>query len=87
MAVWTGVEILLWGGLIDEWETFDTETHAYDPAADRWRRLPPAGEPPDVRAAAAAVWTGDALLVWGGTSPSGRREDPPPLATGFRLQF
>jgi N-acetylneuraminic acid mutarotase len=42
---------------------------AYDPTADRWDGLPPA--PTSARAAAAALWTGDEALVWGGVGDLG----------------
>jgi hypothetical protein len=64
-AVWTGEELLLWGGEYDP----RTEAHprgglAYDPVADRWRRIPPA--PIRGRTSHVAVWTGTEMLVWGG---------------------
>jgi hypothetical protein len=67
-AVWTGRELLLWGG-----DTPVTGARAdgamrpgdglaYDPAAGRWRRLrPPPGVP--LERARAAGWTGKELLV------------------------
>jgi N-acetylneuraminic acid mutarotase len=42
---------------------------AYDPGIDRWRRIAPMEEP---RQGAVSVWTGDALLVWGGIGEGGR---------------
>jgi hypothetical protein len=47
---------------------------AYAPAADQWRRLPPA--PLAHRSDHAAVWTGNDMLVWGGVQPGrgGRSE-------------
>jgi hypothetical protein len=39
---------------------------AYDPASDSWRKLP---DPPiDPRIGHAAVWSGDRMYIWGGTS-------------------
>ena len=72
-AVWTGADLLIWGG-----GPFGVrplaDGAAYDPAADRWRRLPPA--PLAGRTWHAAVWTGTEMLVWGGTrpAPGGRPE-------------
>ena len=52
LAVWTGRRMLVWG-------PFDA--FSYDPAANRWRRLPAA---PTTRGF--AVWTGRELIGWGG---------------------
>jgi hypothetical protein len=47
---------------------------AYDPGANRWRRLPAIESG---RTGAAAVWTGTRLLLWGGqTTPVGERVTP-----------
>ena len=62
-AVWTGTEMVVWGGF-DNTSYFD-DGGAYDPATDTWRTVPkgPLG-PRAVRAS--AVWTGTEMLVWGG---------------------
>jgi len=72
-AVWTGTELLIWGGGPFGRRPL-ADGAAYDPAADRWRRLPPA--PLAGRSWHAAVWTGTEMLVWGGTrpAPGGRAE-------------
>jgi N-acetylneuraminic acid mutarotase len=40
-----------------------SDVAAYDPAADRWERLPPS---PLAAAGSAAFWTGREVVVWGG---------------------
>lgn len=65
-AVWTGEEMIVWGGA---WRAGNAPIYlddgaAYDPAADRWRRLPPARLAP--RADHLAAWTGTEMLIWGG---------------------
>jgi N-acetylneuraminic acid mutarotase len=76
-AVWTGTELLVWGG-----SSSLTEIHGdggrYDPAVDRWSPLR-AGPTVLPRTGHSAVWTGDAMLVWGGltvppNAPSGVSE-------------
>ena len=52
-VAWTGHEMIVWG----------PEAAAYDPDADTWRLLPDA---PFSATGAAAVWTGDELIVLGG---------------------
>jgi hypothetical protein len=78
-AVWTGGDLLIWGG-----GPFGVrplaDGAAYDPAADRWRRLPPA--PLAGRSGHAAVWTGTEMLVWGGARPASGGRSEVVLADG-----
>lgn len=66
-AVFTGGEILLWGGY-GEGESALGDGAAYDPEADRWRMLPDAPIAPAIPVA--TVWTGEEVLVWGSTDRS-----------------
>lgn len=61
-AVWTGEEVLLWGGRDVAGPRADGA--AYDPRTDRWRPLPPA---PLSARSVQATWTGREMLLWGGT--------------------
>jgi len=65
-AVWTGSELVIWGGVGcgPSAELCGTGA-AYDPRTDRWRALPTKGAP-TARSGHGAVWTGERLLVWGG---------------------
>jgi hypothetical protein len=65
VAVWDGHEVLLVGGRIRWGGRLPLVTHgfAYNPATNRWRRLPSMGQG---RIGQVAVWTGRQLLVWGG---------------------
>ncbi|HEX3425827.1 MAG TPA: hypothetical protein VHT30_06825 [Acidimicrobiales bacterium] len=72
-AVWTGKEMLVWGGESCAGGTCpsDQSPHlgdgaAYVPASDSWHRL--ARSPLAGREAAATAWTGTELLLWGGTT-------------------
>jgi N-acetylneuraminic acid mutarotase len=65
-AVWTGREMIVWGGA---WRAGNAsiwldDGAAYDPAADRWRKI--AGSPLAGRSDAFIAWTGSQVLVWGG---------------------
>lgn len=62
-AVWTGVELIIWGGLSTK---DDLNTGArYYPATDSW--LPTNhGLAPAPRWGHTAVWTGKEMIVWGG---------------------
>jgi hypothetical protein len=67
--VWTGEEVLVWGGFnIDDTSGKRIDGGrgaAYDPATDRWRRLP--RSPLSYRTSAIVAWTGRLLLVIGGS--------------------
>lgn len=64
VSVWTGTELIVWGGSVNDPTDSGPVGVALDPAANRWRALPPA--PIASRGGAAAVWTGTEMLVWGG---------------------
>ncbi|MDX6513029.1 MAG: hypothetical protein QOE36_2533 [Gaiellaceae bacterium] len=72
-AVWTGKRLLLWGGQTGRAGALVTASRglAFDPKANRWSRLPQA--PLTGRVDPTAVWTGRALLVWGGDSGNGKK--------------
>jgi hypothetical protein len=67
-AVWTGTEMIVWGG--GDFRQALDDGAAYDPAADAWRVLAPA--PISPRERAVAVWTGREMVVTGGTYVSSR---------------
>jgi hypothetical protein len=73
-AVWTGHELLV-GDVQEAGTGGATVAAAYDPAADRWRRLPPS---PRLTVggghlrARTAMWAGSRLLVWNLWSGSAR---------------
>jgi N-acetylneuraminic acid mutarotase len=68
-SVWTGKEMLVWGGLNPSDADPDTgeffgDGAAYDPLTMSWRSLSPA--PIEARAGHTAVWTGTEMIIWGG---------------------
>lgn len=69
-AVWTGSEILIWGGL-ERGETGEIVPRGdgarYDTSRDAWTLLSAAGAP-SARAGHSAVWTGRQMIVWGGSA-------------------
>ena len=71
-AVWTGEEMIVWGG-VSRRGTIEPvgDGAAYDPAADSWRGIAPA--PSGVLGApgAGAAWTGTTAVFWAGNSPDG----------------
>jgi N-acetylneuraminic acid mutarotase len=72
-AVWTGKEMLIWGGYTDSHaryngahtEAFVGSGGRYDPATDSWRPITMRGAP-SKRCWHTAVWTGTEMIVWGG---------------------
>ena len=67
-TVWTGHELLVWGGYVftgygDEVPAADG--FVFDARASRWRAM--AASPLGARVDAASAWTGEELLVWGGS--------------------
>ena len=65
-AVWTGDEMIVWGGSTDLVTYLDSGGR-YDPATDSWSATSTAGAPV-ARDRHSAVWAGDRMIVWGGTS-------------------
>jgi len=72
--VWTGEEMVLWGGrdcgagrCDDESVPALADGAAYDAAADTWRPLSPS--PLSPRSGTSAEWTGREVLFWGGRGP------------------
>lgn len=62
-AVWTGVEMVIWGGSNGSYLNTGLR---YRPATNSWRELPLANAP-SARVAAPAVWTGLEMILWGGS--------------------
>jgi N-acetylneuraminic acid mutarotase len=74
-AVWTGAEMVLWGG--GSYPTYTNTGSRYDPVVDVWS-LTSITDAPSPRGGHTAVWTGTEMIVWGGYGASGN------LATGGR---
>lgn len=66
-AVWTGTEMIVWGGYTSNLE-FSNTGAAYNPAADEWSLLPPSALLGRVEHT--AVWTGTEMIVMGGRDGS-----------------
>ena len=64
-AVWTGSEMIVWGGFGGGYLNTGGR---YNPISDSWL---PTGDTPSARAFHAAVWTGSEMIIWSGISPSG----------------
>ena len=62
-AVWTGTEMLIWGGFEDP--AYTTDGGRYNPDTDSWLVLG-ANSEPTARRYHTVLWTGSFMLVWGG---------------------
>ena len=76
-AVWTGKEMIVWGGATKEaargpvpCNTCTSDGAAYDPATRTWHAI--AKSPPGVQGGASGVvWTRATMVVWASNSPDG----------------
>ena len=67
--LWTGTELIVWGGIVEDPEDFSPPQGlgaAFDPAAGTWRQIAP---PPDGVRVGVALWTGTEMLVWSDGTP------------------
>jgi hypothetical protein len=69
-ALWTGKEMLIWGGTSDGMSGLNTGAR-YDPSTDLWVSTSVQLNTPSPRRYHAAVWTGTNMLVVGGEFPLG----------------
>jgi N-acetylneuraminic acid mutarotase len=66
-AVWTGSEMIVWGG--ETSSGLSTNTGArYNPITDTWIATSVGADVPSSRKFFSAVWTGSEMIVWGGWS-------------------
>ena len=78
-AVWTGTEMIVWGGTTST-SPFVTNTGGrYNPATDTWTPTSTGTNCPTARELPAYVWTGTEMIVWGGNNAANV-----PLADGGR---
>jgi N-acetylneuraminic acid mutarotase len=64
-AVWTGSEMIVWGGFNFSPPYFLNTGGRYNPATDTWITTN-TSEAPSARGLHVAVWTGSEMIVWGG---------------------
>src|SRR5262245_2952998 len=69
-AVWTGSEMIVWGGVGSSSFTYSNTGGRYDPSTDNWTSTATTNAP-DGRYGHTAVWTGTEMIVWGGIAGTG----------------
>jgi N-acetylneuraminic acid mutarotase len=75
-AVWTGSEMIVWGGCGGRpCPPFTNTGGRYDPASDTWVATTTTNAP-SARYNHTAVWTGSEMIVWGGDPNTGGRYNP-----------
>src|SRR5215469_5877656 len=67
-AVWTGSEMIVWGGGADG-STYLNTSARYTPSTDSWT-VTSTTNAPEARTSHTAVWTGSEMIVWGGSNGS-----------------
>ena len=74
-VVWTGEEMIVWGGLDGRSPPrgLRADGAAYEPGSQTWRSIAPA--PLSPRQYHVAVWTGDEMIVWGGSQPRANEQE------------
>jgi hypothetical protein len=73
-AVWTGTRMIVWGGNGRDslgQSTALNDGGVYDPETGFWETTGIAGAP-QARGAHTAVWTGNRMIIWGGSIQSGQ---------------
>ena len=70
-SVWTGREMIVWGGIAGTEKAMTNDGAAYDPVAGTWRTIAPAPAGVLGDAHLGAVWTGEEAMFWTGNSPDG----------------
>src|SRR6266508_1132554 len=64
-AVWTGSEMIVWGGYGCDGNCFLNTGGRYNPSTDSWTATSTSNAP-EGRVYHTAVWTGSEMIVWGG---------------------
>jgi len=81
VAVWTGTEMIVWGGLHNVGTSTEPRYEAHDEGAvynrerDRWRSMSITNAPA-ARQHHSAIWTGTEMFVWGGSEASRDQDQP-----------
>jgi len=63
LAVWTGSEMIVWGGLFDGDQVF-LDGGRYAPSTDSWQPIPEADLSTTAPLLGCGVWTGSEFLLW-----------------------
>lgn len=71
VCVWTGSEMIVWGGRQDDYPSATVLTGGrYVPSTDTWIPTSTGRDVPTYRSDSVSVWTGSEMVVWGGRGGS-----------------
>jgi hypothetical protein len=71
-AVWTEREMIVWGGQISRSSPYVTNTGGrYNPSTNTWLPTSTGTNCPSIRNYHTAVWTGEKMIIWGGSDSTG----------------
>lgn len=70
-AIWTGSEMIVWGGRTNPGLSYLETGARYRPDTNTWTPTTNTNAPA-ARQGHTAVWTGSEMIVWGGNDPTGR---------------
>jgi N-acetylneuraminic acid mutarotase len=73
-AVWTGQQLLIWGGDLGGGNSYSAGGAAYNPTTDQWQPIA-TFQAPTARASHTAVWTGTEMIIWGGSGTASYSTD------------
>lgn len=73
-VVWTGQQLLVWGGDLGAGNSYSAGGAAYNPTTDQWQSIA-TFQAPTARAAHTAVWTGTEMIIWGGSGATSYSTD------------
>lgn len=65
-AVWTGKEMIIYGGKTNKQSTILNSGYKYNPKTNQWTSISEKAAP--FRYGHAAIWTGKEMIIWGGFS-------------------
>jgi N-acetylneuraminic acid mutarotase len=68
-AVWTGTEMIVWGGR-DAFNNYFNTGGRYNPSTDSWTATNTTNAP-SARGFHTAAWTGSEMIIWGGADSNG----------------
>jgi N-acetylneuraminic acid mutarotase len=80
-AIWTGSQMIVWGGDTGGFYIIESRGGRYDPALDAWTPTSTTDGPTNAAPYTSIVWTGNVMIVWGQSylptdSGLGGRYDP-----------
>lgn len=86
-SIWTGTELLVWGGVETKSGATAKGGARYDPLTDTWRPIS-SHDAPTTNKNTAAIWTGSQMIVWsGGYLSKSDREIASEISSSATLQL